>query len=54
MTFLRFLRILALALWIGGFFFFAMAIAPLLFAVLPTHSLAGLVVGRALASLHWP
>ena len=53
MTFLRFLRMLALGLWLGAFFFFAAAIAPLLFAVLPTRAMAGLVVGRALSSLHW-
>lgn len=53
MTFLRFLRLLSLGLWLGAFFFFAAAIAPLLFAVLPTRAMAGLVVGRALASLHW-
>ena len=53
MTFLRFLRLLSLGLWLGAFFFFAAAIAPLLFAVLPTRTMAGLVVGRALSSLHW-
>ncbi len=53
MTFLRFLRLLALGLWLGAFFFFAAAIAPLLFSVLPTRAMAGLVVGRALSSLHW-
>ena len=53
MNFLRFLRLLSLGLWLGAFFFFAAAIAPLLFAVLPTRAMAGLVVGRALSSLHW-
>ena len=53
LTFLRFIRLLSLGLWLGAFFFFAAAIAPLLFSVLPSRAMAGLVVGRALSSLHW-
>lgn len=53
MTFARFLLFLALAVWVGGIIFFAFVMAPTVFAVLPTHQLAGAVVGRALTQLHW-
>lgn len=53
MTFLRFIRLLSLTLWTGSIFFFAAVEAPILFAVLPTHALAGQVVSRSLSSLHW-
>jgi len=52
MSFLRFLMVLSLAVWIGGLIFFAFVLAPTAFQVLPTH-LAGNVVGRALGKLHW-
>lgn len=44
---------LALIVWIGGIIFFAFVLAPTVFGVLPTRELAGNVVTRALASLHW-
>ncbi len=53
MTFLRYLKLLSLALWIGSFFFFALVVAPALFAILPSRQLAGMVVSRCLANLHW-
>jgi hypothetical protein len=53
MTFLRFIRIFALALWLGSFFFFAVVVAPTLFTVLPTRALAGQIVSRSLFGLHW-
>jgi hypothetical protein len=53
LSILRFIRLFALALWIGGIFFFAAVVAPTAFSVLPTRTLAGLVVGRSLFSLHW-
>ncbi len=37
-----------LLLWLGGAVLFAAAVAPALFAVLPTRTLAGAVVGRVL------
>ena len=37
-----------LVLWLGGAVLFAAAVAPALFAVLPTRTLAGAVVGRVL------
>jgi len=49
---LRFLRILALALWLGGLCFFAFAVAPAAFKVLPTPALAALVVRSTLHSIH--
>ena len=53
MLILRFLKVLSLALWVGSIFFFAAAVAPGAFSVLPTHMLAGMVVSRSLVSLHW-
>lgn len=38
----------ALALWLGGAVLFAAAVAPAAFAVLPTRTLAGELVGRVL------
>jgi uncharacterized membrane protein len=53
MAFLKFLMLLALIVWIGGIIFFAMVEAPALFAVLPSREMAGNVVSRSLAALHW-
>jgi len=53
MTFLRFLMLLSLVVWIGGLIFFAFVLAPTAFQVLPTTHLAGNLVGRALGKLHW-
>jgi hypothetical protein len=51
-TFLRFLKVLSLGLWVGSIFFFAAVVAPAAFGVLPTHHLAGLLVSRSLGHLH--
>ncbi|HTA23467.1 MAG TPA: DUF4149 domain-containing protein [Terriglobales bacterium] len=53
MSFLRFLMLLSLIIWIGGLLFFAFAVAPAAFSVLPTRHLAGTLVGRTLGTLHW-
>ncbi len=53
MAVLRFLMLLALVVWIGGIIFFAAAVAPTVFKVLPTRHLAGAVVTRSLGILHW-
>ena len=53
MSFLRFLMLLSLVLWVGGLIFFAFVLAPTAFQVLPNTHLAGNVVGRALNKLHW-
>jgi uncharacterized membrane protein len=53
MSILRFLMLLSLVVWIGGLIFFAFVLAPTAFTVLPNTHLAGNVVGRALAKLHW-
>lgn len=50
---LRFLKVLSVGLWVGSIFFFAAAVAPVAFSVLPTRMLAGMVVSRSLVSLHW-
>lgn len=55
MSFVRFLMLLSLVIWIGGLIFFAFVMAPALFnpAILPTRQLAGNVVSRTLGVLHW-
>jgi uncharacterized membrane protein len=53
MSFLRYLMLLSLVVWIGGLIFFAFVLAPTAFQVLPDTHLAGNVVGRALSKLHW-
>src|SRR5216683_7817448 len=52
MNFLRFLILLALAVWLGALIFFPV-VAQTAFSVLPTRHLAGSVVGRSLGILHW-
>jgi uncharacterized membrane protein len=53
MSFLRFLMLLSLVLWIGGLIFFAFVLAPTAFQVLPDTHLAGNMVGRSLNKVHW-
>ena len=53
MSFLRFVRLLSLALWIGSIFFFAAVLAPTAFSVLPSRTLAGQVVSHSLFTMHW-
>jgi len=53
MSFLRFIMLLSLVLWIGGLMFFAFVLAPTAFQVLPNTHLAGNMVGRSLGKLHW-
>jgi hypothetical protein len=52
MSFLRFLMLLSLIVWLGGLVFFPV-VAQTAFSVLPSRHLAGLVVGRSLNILHW-
>src|SRR5579863_6365647 len=53
MSFLRYLMLLSLIVWLGGLVFFAFVLAPTAFSVLPSRHLAGMVVGRTLGTLHW-
>src|ERR1041384_4812809 len=53
MTFVRFVMLLSLVVWVGGIVFFAFVVAPSLFTILPTRQLAGSVVTRCLGALHW-
>jgi uncharacterized membrane protein len=55
MSFLRFLMLLALVVWLGGLIFFAFVLAPTAFSpgLLPSRQLAGAVVGRSLDGLHY-
>jgi len=52
MTYLRFLMLLALAVWLGALIFFPV-VAQTSFTVLPSPHLAGLVVRNSLIALHW-
>jgi hypothetical protein len=54
MSFIRFLMVLSLVVWIGGIIFFAFVVAPTVFRpnILPSHQLAGNVVSRSLVLLH--
>ena len=54
MSWLRFLMLLSLVVWIGGLIFFAFVLAPTVFkpGILPSHQLAGNVVNRSLDILH--
>ncbi len=53
MSFLRFLMLLSLAVWLGGLIFFAFVLAPTAFSpgLLPNRHLAGSIVGRSLDGL---
>lgn len=53
MSFLRYLMLLSLIVWLGGLIFFAFVLAPTAFSVLPSRHLAGTVVGHTLGALHW-
>jgi len=53
MSFLRFLMLLTLVVWVGGIIFLSFVEAPMAFGVLPSRHLAGTVVGRSLGILHW-
>ncbi|MBZ5707430.1 MAG: DUF4149 domain-containing protein [Acidobacteriia bacterium] len=53
MSFLRYLMLLSLVVWLGGLIFFSFVLAPTVFTVLPTRHLAGNVVSRSLSALHW-
>jgi hypothetical protein len=46
-------QIAILSLWVGAAAFLALAVAPALFAVLPTRTLAGAVVGRILPPIFY-
>ena len=52
MTFLRFMLLLCLMIWIGALIFFPV-VAQTSFTVLPSTHLAGLVVRNTLIDLHW-
>jgi hypothetical protein len=47
------LQLATLAVWLGAAVFFSVAVAPALFAVLPSRTLAGEVVGRLLPGIFY-
>jgi uncharacterized membrane protein len=52
-TFLRTIEVLSLSLWLGGDAFLSFVVAPGAFAILGSRDAAGLMVGFALARLHF-
>ena len=50
---MRFVLILALALWLGSIFFFGAVMAPTVFHTVPTHTMAGNVIFPSLTKLHY-
>lgn len=53
MNLLSDIRVLFLGLWLGATCFFSFAVAPSVFAVLPSRELAGSVVSRTLAIINY-
>ncbi len=55
MSFLRFLMLLSLVVWLGGLIFLAFVEAPTAFSpgLLPTRHMAGAIVGHSLDVLHY-
>jgi uncharacterized membrane protein len=55
MSFLRFLMLLSLVVWLGGLIFFAFVLAPTVFSpgLLPSRQMAGSIVGRSIDRLHY-
>ncbi|HKQ05013.1 MAG TPA: DUF4149 domain-containing protein [Blastocatellia bacterium] len=47
------LEALLLTIWVGAMLFFSFAVAPTVFAVLPTRELAGQVVNSLIAKVEW-
>lgn len=47
------LRSMAITLWVGGMWTAGFVVAPLLFARLPDHMLAGLIAGKLFALVAW-
>jgi len=53
MTFLRFLMLLSLVVWVGGIIFLFFVEAPSAFSIAPSRHMAGTLVGHTLLILHW-
>ncbi len=51
-TSFRILRLIALAVWVGGIAFFAFAVAPVAFKTMPDAHQAGMIVRGTLLALH--
>ena len=49
---LRILRLISLAIWVGGIAFFAFAVAPVAFKTMPDAHQAGIIVRGTLLALH--
>jgi hypothetical protein len=53
MTFLKFLMLLTLCLWLGGIMFFSAVEAPLILRHVNDRILGGEIISSSLARLHW-
>jgi hypothetical protein len=53
MTFLKFLMLLALSLWLGGIIFFTAVEAPAILNHVPDRAVGGEIINQSLGKLHW-
>ncbi|HZR28144.1 MAG TPA: DUF4149 domain-containing protein [Terriglobales bacterium] len=53
MTFLKFLMLLTLSLWLGGIIFFTAVEAPAILNHVPDRALGGAIINQSLEKLHW-
>jgi uncharacterized protein DUF4149 len=53
MSFLRFLMLLSLVVWVGGIIFLSFVEAPSAFSIASSRHVAGALVGHTLSILHW-
>ena len=53
MNFLRFLMMLALAIWLGGIIFFSAGAAPAVLHTISDRALGGAIISESLTRLHW-
>lgn len=53
MTFLKFLMLLTLSLWLGGIIFFSAVEAPAVLAYVHDRTLGGEIINQSLGKLHW-
>src|SRR5207248_6445340 len=53
MNFLRFLMLLALAVWLGGIIFFSAGAAPAVLHSVSDRALGGAIISESLTRLHW-
>jgi hypothetical protein len=53
MSFVKFLMLLSLVLWIGAIVFFSVAVAPTVLAHIADRATAGAIISDSIVKLHW-